>query len=259
MSTPKPKTAEAYEFLSNYNGLSNPDNMRFRRWLQDADQLIKIEPDLGYMLKSFAYVLMGKSSEALYAMNNAKGLGAVGASKNLMNIHHAMGNFEESTKIALDNIAYNPQSVEYMQTILRDSLRVLDKDIIEKGLNLYKGDHQDLLLNQSSSVLNQIDLQIELLEQLNIPKEVFVKIARKIHLFLSKNYVGNSVLTIEDEYTEIGANLRLNVFLKNVDESECIELNNSFLESLISDESFSFDDYKDILVNFIPVEYAEVL
>lgn len=254
---PKPKTQEAYEFLQNYQGLTNPDSLQFHRWLRDGDQLIKKNAIDAYSLKSFAYVLMGKPKQALYSMQNAHRLGSVYASTNLMNILHNMGDFEKSTQIALQNIPKNPQTLVYVRALLLGSLFLLMPDNIHQALSLYRGQDNDIVEYESKTVLDEIDKRKSLLETLNIDQEVFIKIFKKIYYLLSHHYVGHPITSVVDEYTEIGGNLRINIFLENIDIEYCLELNDLFLEELINDDLLDFSEYKNIMVSFIPAQYAD--
>ena len=254
---PKSRTNEAYEFLQNYQGLTNPDSFQFHRWLRESEQLIKKNAIDAYSLKSFAYVLMGKPKKALYSMQNAKKLGDRYATQNIMNIFHNMGDFEKSTQIALKNIPTNLQTLVYVRALLLGSLFLLMPDNIHQALLLYRGQDDDVVEYESKAVLDEIDKRKSLLETLNINKEVFIKIFKKIYYLLSHHYIGNPITSVVDEYTEIGGNLRINIFLENIDIEYCLELNDLFLEELINDGLLDFSEYKNIMVSFIPAQYAD--
>lgn len=254
---PKPKTQEAYEFLQSYQGLTNPDSFQFHRWLREGDQLIHKHTVDAYLLKSFAYILLGEPTKALYNMENAHRLGATHVSRNLMNIFYTMGDFEKSSQIALQNIPENPQTLYYVRALLSNSLLLLAPENIHQVVSLYHGKDNEIVEYESKDMLDQITIRESLLKKLNINKEIFVKIFQKIHYFLSHHYVGDSMNSVTDEYTEIGGNLRINVFLKNIDIEHCLKFNDLFLEELINDDLLDFDEYKSIMVSFIPAQYAD--
>lgn len=245
---PKSKAHEAYEFLQNYQGLTNPDSFQFHRWLKDAEQLTKKNAIDAYSLKSFAYVLMGELKQALYNMENAHRLGSVYASTNLMNILHSMGRFDESSQVAKEILHQNPHDLESVSLLLSHALLHLDINKVHEAMQYYQGDNQQIM-HKNQMYIQEINKRIDMINELNISKNTVVDILNHIYVFLSDKYVGGNYLSFDYGYTEIGGYLEINVCLNNLSVDDCVSLQDGFLDVLI-DSELDYRDYKDILVSF---------
>lgn len=252
---PKTKTYEAYEYLKNYQGLTNPDNVLYVTWLKDAELLLKSNPKDAYILKSFAYILLGKPSDALYTMRNARKLGSDLANHNIMSILYFMGQFEESAEIATDCLKKNPYDEDCVRVLLNIALTNLDSDKINEAMQYYKGDNQDII-QQGQEYIKQITHRVNILNELGISKATFVNVSQYIYHFLSDKYVGNFELIIDFGYTELGGYAQTNVSLNHLTIDECLALQDSFLDMLIESE-LDYQDYKNILVNFTLFNISE--
>lgn len=250
MGVPQPKTFEAYEFLKSYNGLTSPNNFRFLSWLKSAEQLVKTDAPNAYTLKSFAYILMGKPKEGLLALQNAERLGSGVAKINLMNVLLNMGDFEQSSKIALDNLIKNPQDDYSIQMLMFNGLCLLDTNKINNSLNIYQGTSKEVL-KVSKQFDREIHYRKNALAELNISETTFINILKFIYRFLSHNYAGKIDLGISHGYTEIGGHIHIGVFLKNLAIDKCLLLQDKFLDELVESD-LDYSEYKNILVNFMP-------
>lgn len=246
---PKPKTQEAYEFLQNHQGLTNPDNLQFHRWLsQDVPNLLNVDPKSAYVLKSFTYILMGNPTQGLYAMQNAKQLGDRHATQNIMNILHSMGRFDESNQFAKEILQQNPHDLESVSLLLSHALLHLDINKVHEAMQYYQGDNQQIM-HKSQMYIQEINKRIDMLNELSISKKTVVDILNHIYVFLSDKYVGDNYLSFDYGYTEIGGYLEINVCLNNLSADDSVSLQDGFLDVLI-DSELDYRDYKDILVNF---------
>ncbi|WP_323843702.1 hypothetical protein [Moraxella sp. Pampa] len=246
---PKTKANEAYEFLQNHQGLTNPDGLRFHRWLnQDVPSLLNTDPKSAYVLKSFAYILMGKPTQALSAMQNAEKLGDMNATQNIMNILHSMGRFDESSQIAKEILQQNPHALESVSLLLSHALLRLDIDEVYEAMQYYQGNNQQIM-QKSQAYIQKINKRIDILNELDIPKNTVIDILKYIYVFLSDKYVGDHHLSFDCDYTEIGGYLEINVDLNNLSVDDCLHLQDGFLDVLI-DSELNYRDYKNILVGF---------
>lgn len=248
----KPKTQEVYEFLKDYQGLTNPNSLKFLVWLKDGEMLLKTAPADGYILQGFAYVLLGNPVRAIESMKRAMLL-----NNYLGKINYAMrlsyfGDFQESYEICLDLLKQNPLDKQAFDVALDSARNLISCDSVEKAIELFKGD-----TTEASSVLFDIQDEQLLLADLNVAKDVFLKIQRLFCQFLSYYYHGDYTVTPIIRQTEIGKHLELNVYLYNVGIEKCLEMNGLFLDKLI-DGDLHYDDYKNIIINFIPAEYSGI-
>lgn len=252
---PKTKTYEAYEYLKNYQGLTNPDNVLYVTWLKDAELLLKSNPKDAYILKSFAYILLGKPSDALYTMRNARKLGSDLANHNIMSILYSMGQFEESAEIATDRLKNNPYDEDCVRALLNIALINLDSHKIKEAMRYYKGNNQKII-QLSQDNIERVDYRLNILNVLDISKHIFINISQYIYLFLSDKYVGNFDLFFDFGHTEVGGYVQVKVSLNNLTIDECLALQDSFLDMLIESE-LDYQDYKNILVNFTLFNISE--
>lgn len=246
---PKTKTQEAYEFLQSYQGLINPDNIEFYRWLnQDVPSLLNTNPQSAYVLKSFAHILMGDPAQGLYAMQNAKQLGERHATQNIMNILHSMGRFDESGQFAKEILQQNPHDSESVSLLLSHALLHLSINEVHEVMQCYQGNNPQIM-QKSQMHIQEINKRIDMLNELSISKNTVIDILKYIYVFLSDKYVGDNYLSFDYGYTEIGGYLEINVCLNNLSVDDCLSLQDAFLDMLI-DSELDYRDYKNILVGF---------
>lgn len=253
---PKTKTQEAYEFLQNYQGLTNPNGLmsyRCKRWLEDSQSLIHNDPVDGYMLQGFVYTLLGDNELAIKSLRKAKNLNNYLGKVNYAFLLVRSGKFDEGLHNSLNLLRQNPTDKSVLSIVLEGARFTLNTDLVEQAFELYKGDDDNLL----STSFNYIDENIKLLQSLNIDKDNFIYITKMLVNFLVSRYFGNYSIEMHIAESEIGKKLDLNVYLHNVSIEHCLEFNDLFLDMLI-DDSLKFDDYKDIFVHFVPMEYRQV-
>ena len=250
---PKPKTQEAYEFLQGYQGLTNPDNLRFRRWLRDGENLVKTSPADGYILQGFAYNLLGNAMLALDSMRKAKMLNNYFGKVNYAGILNRLGEYEESMSICFELLQQDPMDTHVFSMALANADFALDIDLAKKTFPLYQGNDID-----SQYFLSSLDKKTQILQDVNIDKDVFINIKKRLFNFLSHHYCGNYTTKPVIVENEIGKRLDLNVYLNNVGIHQCVELTDMFMDELIHDDILHFDDYKNIIVHFIPAKYNQV-
>lgn len=250
---PKPKTQEAYEFLQNYQGLTNPDNLRFHRWLKDGENLVAVSPADGYILQGFAHNLLGNALLALDSMKKAKMLNNYFGKVNYAGLLTRFGECEESTPICLELLRQDPMDAHVFWLVLDNADFALDADLAKKAQLLYQGNDIDL-----QDFLSSLDAKVHILQDVGIDKETFINVKKRLFNFLSHHYCGDYTTKPVIAESEIGKRLDLNVYLNNVDIHQCLELNDMFIDKLIEDDALHFNDYKNIIVHFIPAKYNQV-
>ena len=87
----------------------------------------------------------------------------------------------------------------------------------------------------------------------------FEKFAYMINLlmeFLSNHHLDSCRLDIGANQTEAGIILSMNAYLHNVTSDDCLRFDDEFLDVLIDDKNLNYDDYKDVMIHFVPAEYS---
>lgn len=250
---PKPKTQEAYEYLKNYQGLTNPNKIEFRRWLKDGEKLVATSPVDGYILQGFAHDLLGNAILALDSMKKAKMLNNYFGKVNYASLLTRFGKYEESTQICLALLQQNPMDKHVFLMVLDNADFALDAELAKTAFSLYKGNDMDL-----QPFLSSLNKKTQILQEININKEIFINIKKRLFNFLSYHYCGDFVTKPLIVENEIGKRIDLNVYLNNVDVYQCVELTEMFMDKLIDDDTLHFDEYKNIIVHFIPARYNQV-
>lgn len=249
----EPKTNEAYKYSKSHQGLTNSDSLLFHRWLKDSESLIKVSPADGYILQGFAHSLLGNAKKAIESMKKAKMLNNYFGKVNYAWLSTRFGEYEESCKVCFELLRQDPTDSHVFSIMLDNADFALNADLVKQALELYQGDDMDL-----DDFLLSIDKKTQLLEDVDIDKATFINIKKLLFKFLSKHYYGDYALRPFIVENEIGKRLDLNVYLNNVDIEHCLELNDVFMDTLIDDDNLSFDDYKNIIVHFVPAEYQQV-
>lgn len=251
---PKSKAHEAYEFLQNYNGLTNANELisyRCERWLADGESLMRNgDPADGYILQGFAYTLLGNNELAIESMRMAKDLNNYFGKMNYAWLLIRSGEFDQGLCNSLELLRHNSTDQKLLFIVLEGIKYTLNIDLLKPLFELYKGDDKD-----SFSIYNRLNENIKLLQDLNIDKNNFINVTKILTNFLAYRYFGDYSIGMHVAESEIGKKLDLNIYLYNVDIENCLELNDLFLDALINDDGTQFDDYKDILVHFMPMEY----
>lgn len=250
---PKTKTYEVYEYIKNYHGLTNPDNFLFYRWLTEGKELVKFSPADGYILQGFAYSLLGDAKSAIDSMKKAKLLNNYFGKVNYAGLLTRFGECEESTTICFELLRQDPMDAHVFWLVLDNADFALNADLAKKAQLLYQGNDIDL-----QDFLSSLDAKMHILQDAGIDKEVFINVKKRLFNFLSYHYCGDYTTKPVIAESEIGKRLDLNVYLNNVDIHQCLELNDMFIDQLIDDDTLHFNDYKNIIVHFIPAKYNQV-
>lgn len=248
----KSKTQEVYEFLKEYQGLTNPNSLKFLAWLKDGEALLKTDPADGYILQGFAYGLLGNPLLAIESMKKAMLLNNYFGKINYAMRLSYFGNFQESYEICLELLKQNPLDKQAFDVALDNAGNLINHDLLEKVAKLFKGDIKGV-----SSVLSYIQDKQLLLTDLNISKDIFLKIQKVLFQFLSYHYYGDYTAIPIIRQTELGKHLELNIYLNHLEIEKCLEMNELFLEKLINNNELHYDEYKNIIVQFMPAEYSD--
>ncbi|MFB6349497.1 hypothetical protein ACFBZI_08690 [Moraxella sp. ZJ142] len=244
---PKTKTHEAYEYLERYQGLTNPDNLRFIRWLRDAKSLLKTNAIDAYVLQGFAHMALGDADLAVQSLKKAHLLNHDLASYNYAVALHRIGNFAQSHEVCLGLLKKDPYNHKVIAVAIGNAGRQSDIGMLDEIFDLLDG---SLACRQDAKQF--INKVLDNLKQANISRENFARINQLVVKFLTKRYFGNSHIETTVTQTEIGNMLDVNIYLNNVSIDDCLRWNDAFLDVLIDDDKLHFDDYKNILVHFIP-------
>ncbi len=247
----KPKTLEAFEYLKTYSGLTDSNNLTYRRWLNDGQNLVKKSPADGYLLQGFAYHLLGDISLAITSMQKARRLNDYFGKINYATLVFRSGDYQQSIQVCLDLLAQNKED-QYVRSLLLECADfALDADLVKKLLQSDKGNEvlQSLALS--------IDKEIQVLSDIGIDKMAYIAVKQAVFELLSNYYVGDCVIKPCVIDNEMGKQVQLSVYLDNVGIDDCLRLDNALLDKLIDDE-LPFDQYKNVVVHFIPAKYAKV-
>lgn len=193
------KTHDAYKFLKDYDGPTDPNNFRFLSWLKDGKALTKSNPVDGYVLQSFAYSLLGEADLALQTIKNAAALGSDIAKLNYAITLGQVGELELSSKIALDLLKQNPLDEQAFLLILQNADFSLDDADVKKAHHLFKKDFD------IHSSLDYIFEKNQLLNELSIKKSTFLSIIKSLFYFIAHHYHGNYQVNLSKSTNEIWA------------------------------------------------------
>ncbi|UNU73285.1 hypothetical protein LU293_09505 [Moraxella nasovis] len=254
---PKTKTHEAYEYLKNYHGLTNPNSFKYLSWLNSAEKLIKTDPVDGYVLQGFAHMALGDIQSAVQSMKKAYLLNNIVATYNYATLLYKSGEFSQSHQMCLNVLNKDPYDSNIIEVVLSNASRSLDLNILNEAFELFQGGNL-YIDNQKIKAIDFIKNTISKLKITNITQDNFVYIYSLLNRFLSKHYIGDYYVDVDVSQTEIGNILNIDIYLNNVGTDDCLDLDDKFLDVLIDDSQLNFDDYKNIIVHFIPAKYDDL-
>ena len=253
---PKTRPLQALEYIQGYCGPTNPEHLMYISWLNDAEKLLSSDRYAAYTLQGFAHLLMGNIDAALESMQSAYQIKSDGdAAQNYINTLHKAGCFLQSNEISLQSLHRNPYLTGVVPMVIYNSINLLDGDPIIQAVDLYQGSEaRDYLLDNSRLALEEIKFRISLLDRLGIGKEAFIKTMQLLQRFLSKHYAGYNEFIVAGEETGFEDVLRIRMFLSGVNIDDTLDWNDLFIDELVESDTLEYDEYKKILVSFIPAQ-----
>lgn len=257
MATPQAqsKLNEVYDFLISFEGMIDPNNIRFSRWLRDAQALRKSNPAEGFLMEALVYRAQGKLDKAVDYAKKSYQLDKSVACNDYATLLSNAGRFEEAIKLSLLNLQEDNFNKHALNRLIIDSFLILNKDALLQGLSLFKDPNNKFedLLCLVNSRLDEIDEEISILEQMNISMVTFTAISSSAAR-ASKSYrLGGSQISMCTQHNEVGTFLIINEMLSNVDIDDCFMIHDKYTDDLI-DSDLLFKNYNRIVYNFLPLE-----
>lgn len=249
------KLNEVYDFLMSFEGMINPDNIRFSRWLRDAQALRKSNPAEGFLMEALVYRLQGKLYQAVEYAEKSYRIDKMIACDNYATILSNAGRFEEAIELDLANLQKDNFNKYALHRLIVDSSITLNKNALSQGLALFKdpNDQSNELIALGNDYLEQFVQDEAILKQANVSIDVYRKVKSIAARAISTYYLGDSAISMNIQYNEVGTCVILTEKLKNVDMDDCFTIHDKYIDDLI-DSDLSFKDYKRIVYNFLPLE-----
>ncbi len=249
------KLNEVYEFMMSFQGMINPNNIRFSRWLRDAKALRKSDPAKGFIMEALVYRAQGKLDKAVDYAKKSYQLDKSVANNDYATLLSNAGLFEESVKLVLINLQEDNFNTHAVNRLIIDSSITIDKDALSQGLSLFKDPNHNYkdLLSPGYSNLENFAEKIRALEQANITLDTFLAVSSIATRALNSNYLGNSKVSVDIQRNEVGTFFIIDHKVANVDIDDCFIIHDKYTDDLI-DSDLSFKDYKRIVYNFLPLE-----
>lgn len=257
MTAPRPqsKLNDVYDFLISFEGMINPSNIRFSRWLRDAQALRQSSPAEGFLMEALVYRAQGRLDKAVEYAEKAYRLDKAVARNDYAILLSDAGRFKEAVILALTNLQEDNFNAHALSRLIVDSSMTLDKDALLQGLSLFKdpNDQSKDLVQLGSSKLKLLDEKISTLELASVTIDTFVRVSSIAAIASNSYYLGNSRVSMTIQNNEVGTCVILTEKLKNVDMDDCFAIHDKYIDDLI-DSDLSFKDYKRIVYNFLPLE-----
>ena len=257
MTAPRPqsKLNDVYDFLISFEGIINPNNIRFTRWLRDAQALRQSSPAEGFLMEALVYRAQGRLDKAVEYAEKAYRLDKAVARNDYATLLSDAGRFKEAVILALTNLQEDNFNAHALSRLIVDSSMTLDKDALLQGLSLFKdpNDQSKDLVQLGSSKLKLLDEKISTLELASVTIDTFVRVSSIAAIASNSYYLGNSRVSMTIQNNEVGTCVILTEKLKNVDMDDCFAIHDKYIDDLI-DSDLSFKDYKRIVYNFLPLE-----
>ena len=257
MTTPQAqsKLNEVYDFLLSFEGIIDPNNIKFSRWLRDAQALRKSNPAEGFLMEALVYRAQGKLDKAVDYAKKSYQLDKKLAGNDYATLLSDAGRFEEALKLALMNLQEDNFSTYALTRLMVDSSIVLDKEALFQGVSLFK-DPDNIyrnLLPTSDNMLENIDKRLSMLKQTYITVDNFIAVTSIATRALKSHYLGDSDVVTSIQHNEVDTFLIANEKIPNVSIDDCFMIHDKYTDNLI-DSELSFKDYKRIVYNFLPLE-----
>ncbi|WLP93375.1 M48 family metallopeptidase [Psychrobacter sp. M13] len=261
MTTPQAqsKLNEVYDFLISFEGMINPDNIRFSRWLRDAQALRKSNPAEGFLMEALVYFLQGKLDKAVDYAEKSYRFDKVVACNDYTTILSSAGQFEQAMTLALTNLQEDNFNAHALNRLIIDSSITLDKNTLSKGLSLFKdpNDKYKAIISLGYSTLKRLDEEASMLEQSKVNIKDFITVSSIATRALNSCYFGISKIKMNLQHNEVGTFLIVDEKIPNIDIDDCFVIHDKYTDKLI-DSELSFKDYKRIVYNFLPFEDDEL-
>ncbi len=261
MTTPQAqsKLNDVYEFLISFKGMINPDNIRFSRWLRDAQALRKSNPAQGFLMEALVYRAQGKLDQAVDCAEKSYRLNELVACNDYATILSNAGQFKEAVDLALINLQKDNFNTYALTRLIIDATITLDKDSLYQGLSLFKdpNDKSRDLLSLGHSNLKNFDEKISTLEQANVTVDNLIAVSSIATRALNSYHLGDSRVGMDIQYNEVGIFLIINEEVSNIDIDDCFIIHDKYTDDLI-DSELSFKDYKRIVYSFLPVGHDDL-
>lgn len=257
MTTPQAQTKlnEVYDFLISFEGMINPDNIRFSRWLRDAQALRQSNPAEGFLMEALVYRAQGKLDKAVDYGKKSYQLNRTLACNAYANLLSEAGKFKEAIDLSLLNLQEDNFNRNALNRLIIDSSIILDKEALSQGLSLFKvtNDKSKDLLVLVNDRLNKIDEELFILEQIKVNLATFKAISSLAARASNSYCLGGSQISMTLQHNEVGTFLIIDEHMPNIDIDDCFVIHDKYTNDLI-DSDLPFQDYKRIVYNFLPLE-----
>lgn len=253
------KLNEVYEFMMSFEGMIDANNIRFSRWLRDAQALRKSNAAEGFLMEALVYRAQGKLDKAVEYAEKSYRLDKTVACNDYATLLSNAGQFKEAIDLALLNLQQDNFNAHALNRLIFDSSIMIDKDALFKGLSLFKDSnkkHKDLI-NSGQSNLNNLDEKISVLKQAKITSDTLIAVSAIATRALNAYYLGDSQINMTIQHNEVGTFLVVDKKIMNVDINDCFLIHDKYIDDLI-DSDLAFKDYKRIVYNFLPFEDEEL-
>ena len=249
------KLNEVYDFLISFEGMINPDNIRFSRWLRDAQALRKSNPAEGFLMEALVYRAQGKLDQAVEYAEKSYRLDKTVARDDYATLLSNAGQFEEAIKLALLNLQENNFNTHALSRLIVDSSMTLNKDALSQSLSLFKDPNNKSvnLLQLGHGTLEIIDNRLSTLNQVKVLIDDFVCVSSIAIRALNTYYLGTSQFKTTIQHNEVGKFLLIDEEIPNINIDDCFVIHDKYTNDLI-DSDLPFQDYKRIVYNFLPLE-----
>lgn len=248
------KLNEVYDFLISFEGMINPNNIRFSRWIRDAQALRNSNPAEGFLMEALVYRAQGKLDQAVDYAEKSYRLDKSVACNDYATLLSEAGRFQEAIDLSLLNLREDNFNRYALNRLIVDSSIALDKEALSQGLSLFKDTNNKSgeLLHLGYSKLEYFDEDISIIEQAKITIDSLMAIS-SIAAKASNSYcLGNSQVSMAIQNNEVGTFLIINEKIPNVSIDDCFMIHDKYTDDLI-DSELSFKDYKRIVYNFLPL------
>lgn len=254
------KLNDVYDFLISFEGMINPDNIRFSRWLKDAQALRKSNPAEGFLMEALVYRAQGKLDKAVDYVKKSYQFNKVIARNDYATLLSNAGRFEEAVELALKNLQEDNFSSNALARLIIDSSIILDKSSLSEGLKLFKDPNRkhERLLHLGYIKVEECNAKIPTLEQANIKIDSLIEVSSIATRAVNHYYLGNSQVSMSIQNNEVGSFFIMDEKISNVDINDCFMIHEKYTKDLI-DSDLSFKDYKRIVYSFLPLEKGEIL
>ncbi len=254
------KLNEVYDFLISFEGMINPNNIRFSRWIRDAQALRNSNPAEGFLMEALVYRAQGKLDQAVDYAEKSYRLDKSVACNDYATLLSNAGRFEEAIKLSLVNLQEDNFNVRALNRLIQDSSATLNKESLTLGLSLFKDSNNKYraLMHLGFNKLERFDKDLFMLNQTKVAISTFSAVSSLATRASNSYCIGDRQISIIIQRNEVGIFLIINQMLPNIDIDDCFLIHDKYTDDLI-DSDLSFKDYKRIVYNFLPLEDDDLL